>query len=117
MPRVLNRRLHGVPTGAVYVGRPTKWGNPFSHLDSNVPGTVKVATREEAITKYREHLAAHPCWCAPLSCHAAVLLEVANEVGLAYVWLLEEVGLVRYTADAFHATTLRNLGLPPGRSE
>lgn len=25
MPRVLNKRYHGAPLGAVYVGRPSKW--------------------------------------------------------------------------------------------
>ena len=41
------------------------------------------------------------------------------EAGIAGMWLLEEregkPTLVRYTADEFHAATLANLGLPPGR--
>jgi hypothetical protein len=83
-PRVLNKRRDGLPVGAVYVGRPGKWGNPF------VLG--KDGTRAEVIEKYRrwlcdsgkiaeiaelrgKHLV---CWCAPLRCHADVLLELAN---------------------------------------
>jgi hypothetical protein len=29
MCKVLNKRVHGVPRGAVYIGRPSIWGNPF----------------------------------------------------------------------------------------
>jgi hypothetical protein len=29
MCRVLNKREVGVPVGAVYIGRSSKWGNPF----------------------------------------------------------------------------------------
>jgi SAM-dependent methyltransferase len=83
-----------MPAGAVYVGRPSRWGNPFA-----VDATV---TSEEAVARYREWLATQPdvveaarsllvgqdlvCWC-PLgaACHADVLLEVANPAGGAMV--------------------------------
>ena len=29
MCRVLNKRKSGIPAGAVYIGRGSKWGNPF----------------------------------------------------------------------------------------
>lgn len=29
MCRVLNKHAAGVPAGAVYIGRGSKWGNPF----------------------------------------------------------------------------------------
>lgn len=86
MPKVLNKYKDGVPTNAVYIGRPSKWGNPF------VIG--KDGTREEVIAKYRTWLLAQPakveaakrelagkdlvCFCAPKGCHGDVLLEVAN---------------------------------------
>jgi len=70
----------------VYVGRPSKYGNPF-HI--GVDGT-----RDEVIVKYRQWILTQPelvaaakqelkgkdliCWCAPLACHADVLLEIAN---------------------------------------
>lgn len=75
----------------VYVGRPTRWGNPWTHLPyGGAPN--RVDTREEAIEKYRgwlnEQLAkdkrfldplrraeALVCSCAPLPCHADVLVE------------------------------------------
>lgn len=98
MPKVWNKRHKGVPKDAVYVGRPTQWGNPFSHLPSSA-ANYKVATREEAVEKYRVYaqsrfLDPHDnfagdirdmlkgkdlvCWCAPKACHADVLLELAN---------------------------------------
>lgn len=71
---------------AVYVGRPTKWGNPFQ--------MIKESDRADVIKKYREYIMARPemikeakrelrgrdlaCWCAPRACHADVLLEIAN---------------------------------------
>jgi len=99
--KVLNKRTDIIPPDAVYVGRPSKWGNPFQ--------IGRDGTREEVIEKFRVYvegrLAAkwnqdgHPslrgintkedlgelrgkdlvCWCAPLPCHADVLLEMANE--------------------------------------
>lgn len=91
--RVYNKRDKNVPSDAVYVGRPSKWGNPFSH-QANTLAKFKVATRDEAISKYREWIVNQPelmaalpelkgkdlvCWCAPLTCHADVLLELANQ--------------------------------------
>lgn len=87
--RVQRRRTRGwqMPAGAVYVGRPTRFGNPFG---------VDEHGRARAVELYRAHLAAHPelieaartelrghdlaCWCpAGAQCHADVLIEVANE--------------------------------------
>lgn len=84
----ISRRLGGgVPDGAVNVGRPTKWGNPYR---------VDLGNRELAVVQYRRHLELHPelvelarvelrgrdlaCWC-PLDapCHADLLLEIAND--------------------------------------
>jgi hypothetical protein len=67
----------------IYIGRPSKWGNPF------VIG--KDGTREEVIEKYKEWILKQPellaslhelqgkvlgCWCAPFSCHGDVLIEL-----------------------------------------
>ena len=103
MPIVWNKKhARRIPTDAVYVGRPTKWGNPFSHIPPSkyVHVNVKwrVETREEAITEYerwiwspaqdtlradmRRELAGKDlvCWCAPLDCHANIIAEIANSV-------------------------------------
>lgn len=91
MPLVFNKRNCGIPFGAIYVGRPTKWGNPF-HIGLD-------GTRETVLKKYRnwleEKISAEPeflnplkgrdlvCWCHPLPCHADVLIELANKEPLA----------------------------------
>ena len=69
----------------VYIGRPSKWGNPF------VIG--KDGTREEVVEKYRDWILKNEylmsclpelkgktlgCWCSPKVCHGDVLLELAN---------------------------------------
>lgn len=71
----------------VYIGRPSKWGNPFA--------IGKDGTREEVIQKYREWAAARgldkaaaaelrgktlACWCSPLPCHGDILAEWANAI-------------------------------------
>lgn len=99
MPKVLNARSYSkynaeteknevrLPIGAVYVGRPSKWGNPF------IIG--KDGTRTEVVEKYREYIFGNEellsearktlkgknlvCWCAPEACHADILLKIANE--------------------------------------
>ena len=86
-PRVWNKRDPNCPKDAVYVGRPSKWGNPFK--------VGRDGDRTAVIAKYREYLdlqrTTHEllveelrgkdlvCWCTPLSCHADVLLELANK--------------------------------------
>lgn len=86
MPKVLNQR-HNPEGPAIYIGRPTKWGNPF------IVG--RDGTREEVIQLYRNHLECRPdlvadakkelkgmnliCWCAPEACHGDVLIEIANK--------------------------------------
>lgn len=70
----------------VYVGRPTKWGNPF------IIG--RDGTRAEVIDKYENWIRGNAglwmdledlrgkvlgCHCAPLACHGDVLVRLANE--------------------------------------
>lgn len=85
-PKVLNRKTDDC-VKAVFVGRPSKWGNPF------VIG--KDGNREEVIEKFRRWFMKQPklvamakkelrgrdlaCFCAPMACHGDILLEVANE--------------------------------------
>jgi len=78
------------PAGTVYVGRPSRWGNPYP---------VAEYGRQQAVALYRQHLADRPdlladarralagrdlaCWCQPHQlCHADVLLEEVNGGGL-----------------------------------
>lgn len=90
LPRVLNQRRFDSRVeveGAVYVGRPSKWGNPYS--------IGRHGNRLEVIQLFRERVEGDPefqamirrelrgknliCWCAPQPCHADVLLEEANK--------------------------------------
>lgn len=87
--RIQRKRAKGwrMPEGAVYVGRPTKWGNPFALVEYG---------RELAISNFRRRAiglkAIDPqyfealrgkdlaCWCrVDQPCHADVLLEIANQ--------------------------------------
>lgn len=91
MSRVLNKH-HGNHEKAVYIGRPSPYGNPFSHLGTK--GTTYVPTRADAVAAFEEllyedtdllirakrELAGHDleCWCAPKACHGDILMRVAN---------------------------------------
>lgn len=70
----------------IYIGRPSKWGNPF------VIG--KDGDRLEVIQKYRDWIMTQPelmaalpelrgkilgCWCRPAFCHGDVLMELLND--------------------------------------
>jgi hypothetical protein len=75
-----------MPDGAVYVGRPTKFGNPYN--SEAWIAAVAVGRYREWIYRDKQLLGQIvnelkgrdlACWC-PLDqpCHADVLLEVAN---------------------------------------
>ncbi len=78
----------------VYIGRGSKWGNPFAHTQSQHPVT-RVASRDEAIRCYSEWIRKQPqlmaalpeligkvlgCYCKPAACHGDVLAALANEL-------------------------------------
>ena len=67
----------------VYIGRPSKWGNPFTIGPDG--------EREKVIKKYRDYILKSPkllaqmgelkgktlgCWCAPKACHGDVLIKL-----------------------------------------
>jgi len=73
----------------VYIGRPSKWGNPFT--------IGRDGTRDEVIAQYRKWILLQPhliaslselvgkvlgCWCAPNACHGHVLIDLLKEFGL-----------------------------------
>jgi len=70
----------------VYIGRPSKWGNPFK--------TGRDGTLEEVLEKYEQHITNRPdllaalhelkgrtlgCWCKPKPCHGDILARLAEE--------------------------------------
>ena len=76
----------------VYVGRGSKWGNPYSHKEGTLAEHV-VGSRSEAIQKFEEYLLSNEelmgslselkgktlgCWCKPKSCHGDIILRYAN---------------------------------------
>lgn len=80
----------------IYVGRPSKWGNPFTHLHDFTQAKFKVNTREDAIESYHiwitegdgKHLLddLHElegkvlgCWCKPKACHGDVLIDLIEK--------------------------------------
>ena len=76
----------------IYIGRPSKWGNPFSHKDGTKAEYV-VSTRKEAVDRYGDYLRGTElindlhelegkvlgCWCKPKSCHGDVLVRLLRE--------------------------------------
>jgi hypothetical protein len=73
----------------VFIGRPSKWGNPFF--------IGKDGTREEVLKKYKEYIVNKPellkqlpelkgkvlgCYCKPLPCHGDVLEELIKELNI-----------------------------------
>ena len=96
--RIQRRRTKGwrMPDGAVYVGRPSRWANPYRVDDPRLPADDRY-TREQVVELFwrsaldwwapwfveavREELAGKDlaCWCKIGDpCHADVLLELAN---------------------------------------
>ena len=83
-PRVVNCRV--TRHYDVYIGRGSKWGNPFRIGPDQ--------GREAVIRMFRDYLESHPelkaaartelrgktlaCFCAPRSCHGDILAELAN---------------------------------------
>jgi len=71
----------------VYIGRPSKWGNPFSIGNDG--------TRKEVIEKYERYIRSNRelmqdipelrnkrlgCFCKPLACHGDILVKLLEEL-------------------------------------
>lgn len=84
MSSVVN--IHSGEPFDVFIGRPSKWGNPFL--------IGRDGSREEVIEKYRGWMATQSrlmdeihelkdkrlgCFCAPQPCHGDVLAEAASK--------------------------------------
>ena len=86
--RIQRKRTKGwtMPENTVYVGRPTKWGNPWSIIgDRTAQEAVNLYEEildDEVICEIKSELKGKnlACWC-PLDqpCHADVLLKYANQ--------------------------------------
>ena len=71
----------------VYIGRPSKWGNPFK--------IGKDGTRKEVLEKYRQYLLNNKllmedilsldgeilgCYCKPKACHGDIIVETIENI-------------------------------------
>ena len=90
-PRVVNKRTYRGAEAAVYVGRPSVWGNPFS-LKRYGTGVFRryldyMGEHPELVARAREELGGRllMCWCAPRLCHAEVLARLADGEALEAV--------------------------------
>ncbi len=87
--RIQRKRTKGwkMPENTIYVGRPTKWGNPYKVEDFGLDRSIElfrqnIMTNESVFVKMDfeklkgKNLA---CFCKQgQKCHADVLLELAN---------------------------------------
>lgn len=94
---IFNKTKGYVPPGAVYIGRPSKWGNPFSSKEGTLADHV-VEDTQEALDSYYEYFKSSPelmkaareelvgkdllCWCKPKPCHGDVIKKILVEEGL-----------------------------------
>ena len=93
-------------SGDVYIGRPSKWGNPFE--------IGRDGTRSEVIAKYREYILNQPellnsldtlagkrlvCWCKPKPCHGDVLVQLIN--GQSGFSLINEIDLIMLVSELY----------------
>lgn len=70
----------------VYIGRGSKWGNPFTHIGTEMTRADCIAEYEAWLKEQPELMAALPelkgktlgCHCKPLSCHGDVLARLAD---------------------------------------
>ncbi len=94
MTERIQRSRRKLPPGAIYVGRPTKYGNPFTHLDGRTAAAEKVGTAAEAVERFRTE-------CGPggpgfgLSLHPGTLEQ-------PYHWAKPRRVFVNSMSDLFH---------------
>ncbi len=89
--RIINKRQGKVPPGALFIGRPSKYGNPF-HIGRD-------GTREEVLNKFRRYVLDQldsgyftieemlmlyetdlVCYCHPLPCHGDIYHEIGRHL-------------------------------------
>lgn len=95
---VINVRNRKGNPNEVYIGRPSVFGNPFSHLKYSRAHTM-VSSREQAIALHESYMLSKAdtnpefraqvrslygktlvCFCAPLDCHGWNLLALATKL-------------------------------------
>lgn len=82
--RIQRKRLKGwkMPADTIYVGRGSRWGNPFTPANSgNVHPAMRFACEVAPLLDLSPLRGKNLCcWCNLISeCHADVLLKLAND--------------------------------------
>lgn len=87
MPKVLNKYKDKITNQDVYIGRGSKWGNPFVIKNGE--------TRESVIEKHKEYFINNAylrqclpelkgknlvCFCSPKPCHGDFILKCVEEL-------------------------------------
>jgi hypothetical protein len=85
MCKVLNKHAAGKHDGAIYIGRGSKWGNPFRiGVDGDRAAVIAKHARwlrdQHHLLRALDELRGESllCFCAPAACHGDLLLRVAN---------------------------------------
>ncbi|SCL21250.1 DUF4326 domain-containing protein [Micromonospora aurantiaca (nom. illeg.)] len=86
--RIQRRRTAGwqMPPGAVYIGRPSRWGNPYRGAESERAAAVQAYAqlldrRPDLVAAARAALAGRTlvCWCPVTKpCHGDILVAVVD---------------------------------------
>lgn len=70
----------------VYIGRPSKWGNPFTVAEHGRGTALElyaqwIRTQPDLLVAAKRELRGKVlgCWCKPRECHGDILAEIANE--------------------------------------
>jgi len=84
----------------VFIGRGSKYGNPYTHIKDRPTGAKYiVSSREEAIQRYEEYIRDGEgkylleslielkgkrlgCYCHPKSCHGDILIKLIKELNI-----------------------------------
>jgi hypothetical protein len=130
MCRVLNKHHAGVPAGAVYIGRGSKWGNPF-RIGPDGDRAAVIAKYERWLADQHQLLRALDelrgrdlvCFCAPAACHGDLLLRLANATREERIaWWHQAAWCLRFrhsaalgSARRFPDLVLLVLGAPSGQ--
>lgn len=79
----------------VYVGRPSKWGNPYTHLEKPTLAEHIVDSVDDALIEYEKYLIDNDilfnslyelkykkiaCWCKNKKCHAYIIKKYVDKL-------------------------------------
>ena len=99
--KICNNHFHQETDKDIYIARPSIFGNPWSHMDSNYPDAIKTETRKEAVYNYIQYFLQQyknnvefkevvdslvelhkqkqdinlVCYCSPNLCHGDVIKQ------------------------------------------